>query len=105
MVASKCNRGHVSNKKQKPWKQKTQKEKEHSTSTPQDNLNNKEKLSKKEFLTCAYCKKNGHEEHHRYKKEIDELKKLLQKNKISILSRMNSSHLDFDKGNNHMGKV
>ena len=60
------------------------------------------------MLTCAYCKKNGHEEHHCYKKEIDELKNLLKKNQISLPSRMttspSSSHSNFDNGNDHMGK-
>ena len=62
LVASKGNQGKGSNKKHKSWKQNSQQEKEHSTSSPQDNSNNKGTLSKKELLTCAYCKKNGHEE-------------------------------------------
>ena len=52
--------------------------------------------------------KNGHEEHHCYRKEIDELKNLLKNNKISLHSRMttspSSSNLNFDKGKDHMGK-
>ena len=104
LVASKENREKRSNKKQKSWKQNSQQYKELSTSSPKDNSNNKGKSSKKEFLTCAYCQKNGHEEHHCYKKEIDELKNLLKKNQISVPSRMANSHSDFDKGNDHIGK-
>ena len=91
LVASKGNQGKGSNKKKKSWQKNSQQEKEHSTSSPQDNSNNKGKSSKKDFHTCAYCKKNGHEEHHCYKKEIDELKNLLKKNQISPPSRMTSS--------------
>ena len=58
-VASKGIQGKRSNKKQKSWQKNSQQEKEHSTSSPQDNSNNKGKSSEKEFLTCAYCKKNG----------------------------------------------
>lgn len=79
LVASK-GKGKGSNKKQKSWQQNSQ-ETEHSTSSPQDNSNNKGKSPKMEMLTCAYCKKNGHEEHHCYK-EIDELKNLLKKNQM-----------------------
>ena len=99
LVASKGNQGRVSNKKHKLWQHNSQQEKENSTSSPQDNSNNKGKSSKKEFLTCAYCKKNGHEEQHCYKKETNELKDLLKKNQIILPSRMTtspcSSHLDF----------
>jgi hypothetical protein len=35
--------------------------------------------SRKEMPTCAYCKKDVHEEIYCYKKDIDELKHLLKK--------------------------
>lgn len=71
-----------------------------STSSP------KEESSKKENLTCAYFKKLGHDEHHCYKKYIDELKHLLDKNKINLPSRMftsasSSKQAEFDKGKSH----
>ena len=107
LLASKGNQGKGANKKQKSWQQNSQQEKEHSTSSPHEHSNNKGKSSKKEFLTCAYCKKNGHEEHHCYK-EIDELKNLLKTNQIGLPSRItisfSSLHSYFNKGKDHMGK-
>ena len=43
LVASKGNQGKGSNKKQKSWRKNSQQEKEHLTSSPQDNSNNKGK--------------------------------------------------------------
>lgn len=60
------------------------------------------------MVTSAHCKKNGHEEHHCYKKEIDKIKNLLKKNQIGLPSRMtisfSSSHSYNDRGKDHMGK-
>ena len=70
-------------KKQKKKKNKPHKESESSSS--------KGETSKKEKPFCAYCKKDGHEEHYCYKKDIDELKNLLKKNHIDFPSRMSES--------------
>ena len=74
-----------------------------------DKSNNKGKSSKKDFLICAYCKKNGHEEHNCYKKEVDEIKNLFKKNQIGLSSRMTtpypSSFSYYNKEKDHMGKV
>ena len=49
-----ANQGNQGKKKKDKWKHKTQNGKEKSTSSLQDNSNNKGKLLKREFHTCAY---------------------------------------------------
>lgn len=91
------------NKKKKPKKntQSTSNSIERKISSP------KGESSKKEKPTCAYCKNTWYEEHYCYKKDIDELKHLLDKNIISFPSRMStstSSHskqIEFDKEKSH----
>ena len=46
--------------------------------------NKKGNNEKKDKLFCAYCKKLNHDEHHCKTKRIDELEKLLRKNKINV---------------------
>lgn len=55
----------------------------------------------KDNIFCGYCKKLGHDEHHCYKKDIDELKNILEKNKINLPSRMSTLASSKDKGKDH----
>ena len=65
---------------------KSQSETQQSSSSQQGNSssNKKGNNDKKDKLFCAYCKKPNHDEHHCKTKRIDELEKLLRKNKINV---------------------
>ena len=67
------------NKQQKP-KSETQ----HTSQQGSSSSNKKGNNNKKEQLTCAYCKKKNHDEHHCKTKRIDELENLLKKNRINV---------------------
>ena len=74
------------NSKKKKWKQKSQFETQQYSSSQQGNSssNNKGNNNKKDKLFCAYSNKLNHEEHHCKTMRIEELEKLLRKNKINM---------------------
>ena len=98
--------GKKFNKKKKRWKVEPQDDTQKSSSTHQSNSlhqsfstqksssqqgksfsNNNKKgnnFNKREMKTCAYCKKNGHDEHECKDKKIDELLNIMRKHKIDV---------------------
>ncbi|KAH9314192.1 hypothetical protein KI387_022819 [Taxus chinensis] len=75
-------------KNEKKKETKDQPKKETKTNQPpakpNTNTSTSEPKAKKENFKCSYCKKSGHDEHHFFRKQIDHLTHLLEKNKISV---------------------
>lgn len=104
-----ANKGNQTNqgkgKNQKQPKSKSQQDGAQSSSPQQgDSTFSPKKKSYKDNLFCGYCKKSRHDKHHCYKNDINELKNLLEKNKINLPCRMStlaSSSKDKDKAKDH----
>ncbi|KAH9310615.1 hypothetical protein KI387_025650, partial [Taxus chinensis] len=75
-------------KKEKKKETKNQPKKETKTNQPPvkpiTHTSISEPKAKKEKYKCSYCKNTGHDEKHCFRKEIDHLTHLLEKNKISV---------------------
>ena len=82
-------KGKSSNNNSKDKKQRNSKEKKDQILVASkeiiDTPSSKGDKPKKEKVQCAYCKRPGHDEHKCFKKQIDHLKHILEKNNISVL--------------------
>ena len=92
----------MNNKEKKQTKKDKEKKKEQKIESSKNNTitSSNNGKPKREKVKCAYCKKNGHDEHKCMKKQIDHLSHLLEKNNIGVPDsiKQSSSSQDSSKG-------